>query len=328
VETRIGQTISRYSAAPPAAKARPQQANQSEAGFQPPGLDLVSHQLALARDLVERRAMLIEQLQQLQPVLLEIAARSSSPEQLVNEETVLARLNGLRHRLSRWLGQHQKIAAREEHAELLIELAAETVAIAQERCQLLEQERLALLHQLASSGVAELASALPLHDPEHSAARLWQRAIEHQHQRWLREQLAQQSLRAWRIAGFGESRMALLERHGLERGDQLLERADHLSDLPGIGRVLQQRLRQRLRAEVEALQAQQAQSNASLPPQEVLTALLGDEILVRIQQHQQRIDALQAEAAGLAIRVKALNQEISNRFQQRDELLRQYDELF
>jgi hypothetical protein len=50
--------------------------------------------------------------------------------------------------------------------------------------------------------------------------------------RWLQDQLAQQALRSWRIETFGEGRMALLVRHGLERGDQLLERIDQLTPSP------------------------------------------------------------------------------------------------
>jgi hypothetical protein len=328
VERRIGQPICRYSSAQPSTQARLQKAEQAEEGLQAAAPEQLVEQLALARDLVERRAMLIEQLQQLQAVMHEIAGRCSTPDQLVDEQAVLARLGGLRNRLSRWLGQQQQVAARRQHADTLIALAHDTTAMTQQQCQQLEGERQGLMQRLANSNTAELASSLPLQDPNRGAALLWEQALERQQQQWLRERLAQQSLRSWQIDGFGEGRMALLERHGLERGDQLLAMTDQLNALPGIGRVLQQRLRLRLRAEVEKLQGEQHQLPPALPQKDASKLALGETALARIRHHRELIEALQADAAALAIATRELNQEINARVTQRDALLQSHTSLF
>ena len=334
VEQRIGTSISRYSPAPPravplATQETPEQPSQpapAESQRKPP--EALREQLVMARDLVERRALLAEQLLQLEPVLLEIAKRCSNPGQLVDEQAVLDRLSGLRNRLSRWLGHRQKVAERQHHAEMLIELAADTTTMTQRQCQELEQTRQRLVQRLANNNAAELASTLPLQDPERSAALLWRRTSERQQQQWLQEQLSQQWLRTWQIEGFGKGRMALLERHGLERADQLLVQIDQITALPGIGRALQQRLQLRLSAEIEKLQPLQHPSLLALHTQDTLALVLGAETITRIKHQQQRIDALQAEAAALAIRAQELNQEISARFQHRDALLQHYGQLF
>lgn len=331
LEQRIGQEICRYSPATPKSPSQPEQAATGPAGetIQPNEVvELLREQLELAHDLVERRAMLAEQLQQLQPVLAEIQARCSSPGQLVDEQAVLLRLQGLRHRLSRWLGHHHKVRDREQHAEQLLALAADTVALTQQQVPQLEQQRQSLLERLASCRAAELANQLPLHDPQRSAELLWRQSTERRQQRWLREQLAQQPLRSWRIEGFGEGRLALLERHGLERGDQLLERIEQLTALPGIGRGLQQRLRQHLQAEIKRLQGQSDGSSPPEPGADAAALVLGAATIASIQQHQQAIDQLQSEAATLAMAARQLNREIDRRLAKRDALLAAYQRLF
>lgn len=331
VEQRIGQEICRFSPTTPKTPSQHDQAATGPAGetIQPNEIvELLREQLELARDLLERRAMVAEQLMQLQPILVEIQARCSSPGQLVDEQAVLQRLEGLRHRLSRWLGQHHKVSVREQHAELLLALAADTVDLTQQQAPPLEQQRQSLLERLASCGAAELADRLPLHDPQRSAELLWRQISERRQQRWLRQQLAQQPLRRWRIEGFGEGRMALLERHGLERGDQLLERIEQLTALPGIGRGLQQRLRQHLLAEIKRLQAQHDASALPEPGADAAAVVLGAATIARIQQHQQSLDQLQGEAAALAMAARELNQEIDRHLAQRDALLEAYQRLF
>jgi DNA-binding helix-hairpin-helix protein with protein kinase domain len=322
VEQRIGQPICRYS--PAAAQAQP----KPEAKRPDPELEPLVEQLELARDLVERRAMLVEQLLQLQPVLVEMQDRCSSPEHLVDGPAVLQRLEGLRHRFSRWLGHQQKVNAREQHAALLIELAAETVAYTQQQGQRLEQERQSLMNRLARCGAAELADHLPLHDPQRSAELLWRQAAERRQQQWLQQQLAKQPLRSWRVEGFGEGRMTLLERHGLERGDQLLERIEQLTALPGIGQGLQQRLHQHLQAEINQLLTRPADSPLLGDDDNAVALVLGAATLERIQHHQQAVDDLQREAAAVAIGALELNQDITRRLEQRDVLLADYNRMF
>ncbi|WP_094560602.1 hypothetical protein [Synechococcus sp. 8F6] len=334
VEQRIGTPISRYSPAPTSAKPlatqqTPEQSSQpAPADPQGNGLEALRDQLRLARDLVERRAVLVEQLLQLEPVLVEIAERCSSPEQLVDEQAVLERLSGLRNRISRWLGHRQKVEARQRLADQLLELATSSAASTLQQSRELEQQRHQLLSRLAGSCTAQLAARLPLQDPERTATALWRQAANHRQQRWLQQQLAQQPLRSWRMEGFGDGRMALLERHGLERGDQLLERIDQLTSLAGIGRGLQQRLRQQLENEIQTLQAHMPEHVASPQIASSLPDLLGPETLALIDTQQSLIDALQADAGALAIRCRDLNAQITSSYQQRDALQQSFNKLF
>ena len=322
VEQRIGQPICRYSPVAP-----PNQPQPEAAASEPPP-DALREQLQLARDLVVLRAMLAERIQQLQPLLAGIQARCSDPDQLVDQQAVLARLESLRHRLSRWLGHQDRVRERQQHAEQLIALAADTAALAQQQAPPLEEQCQRLLNRLAGCGVAELADRLPLQDPERSAERLWRQASVRWREQWLRAQLAQQSLRSWRIEGFGEGRMALLARHGLTRGDHLLERIDQLTALPGIGRGLQQRLHQHLQAELQRLQASPLEPALSVPHDAALTLALDASTTEAIQRHRHRLDVLQRDVEALEVQARELHRQIARRLEQRDSLLAHYNRLF
>ncbi|NDC14390.1 MAG: hypothetical protein EBZ76_04125, partial [Synechococcaceae bacterium WB9_2_170] len=128
LEQRIGQPICGYS---PVAPRPPIKATAVPKGERlQAGASQVEAHLIQARRLVVRRAALVEELLQLQPLLEGIRVPCGSPGQLVDEQAVRARLGGLRQRLSRWLGHHHKVAARQHHAEQLIALAASTVTLA------------------------------------------------------------------------------------------------------------------------------------------------------------------------------------------------------
>jgi hypothetical protein len=92
--------------------------------------------------------------------------------------------------------------------------------------------------------------------------------------------------------------------------------------------VLQQRLRLRLRAEVEKLQGEQHQLPPALPQKDASKLALGETALARIRHHRELIEALQADAAALAIATRELNQEINARVTQRDALLQSHTSLF
>lgn len=324
LESRVGQPLCRYSPLP--AKLLPQPAAIGlECGEnQPPGLELVRNQLGLAKDLVIRRALLAEQLLQLEPVLAEVAAKCSSPDQLINETEVMARLSSWRHRLSRWLGAHQKVDVRQKCAEELIYWANATAAESHQRGQELELRRLEVLGRLAGSKIAKLATLLPLHDPSRSAELLWQRAEDMRRQNWLQQQLAGQSLRSWRIEGFGESRMALLQQHGLERGDQLLAQIDRLQSLSGIGQALQRKLRHHLESEIALIQSMQPVVSV----QASIDSVISVSSLEMIEQLHDEINMLQSQAVAVAIESQQFNQTINQWLQQRDSLLVSYKKLF
>ena len=324
VERRIGLVICRYSPVSAQLQPQPEFIGLECGESQPHGLEMLRNQLGLAKELVERRAVLAEQLLQLEPVLAEVSAKCSSPDQLINEAEVMARLNGWRHRLSRWLGAHQKVKARQECAGALLRWANTTAADSRQRSQELELRRREVLERLAGSKTAEFAKLLPLHDPSRSAGLLWRRKADEQRQNWLQQQLAGQSLRSWRIEGFGEGRMALLQKHGLERGDQLLAQLDKLQSLSGIGQGLQRRLRQHLESEIAELESKQPIAGAQPSIEDVI-----DVSRLQMIEHQHtEINMLQQQAAVVATQCQQLNQTINQWLQQRDSLVNSYSQLF
>ena len=337
IEARLGQPLCRFSSAAAikpqgAAKAvdPPEAATATRAGADSPSelVQLLQYTLQQARDLVQRRAELIEQALQLEPVLAGIAEQSNLQERSLQDRAVLARLQGVRQRLSRWLGHQQRVQQRQQLAEQLIAQGAETAALTEQQGKTLEQQRRSLLQALAQCGTEALAERLALHDPRRQAQRMGRQAAELSQGQWLRQQLAEQRLRDWRIEGFGEGRWQLLEHHGLERGDQLLARIDQLTSLQGIGPGLQQRLRRHLQAEVALLEARG--SGAPLPELERsdLPRLLGEGTLEILTSQQAQISRLDGDLATLAQAIEALEQQRSERNQTRQELLTQFEALF
>jgi DNA-binding helix-hairpin-helix protein with protein kinase domain len=257
VEQQLGQPLCRFS-------APTRQARISERPATPPlqpasAAALLREQLEEAQQQasahVALRASLAEQLLQLEPRLLALQQSHGSPEAWLDADALQRRLGSLRHRLSRWLGRHSRTAQREAAVAALLELASTAAAEVQRTSSELEQQRLDLLQQLARADASALADALlQQSDPALAAAEALQRAEARQREQWLLEQLAQHTIRSWRVEGFGEVRLALLERHGLMRADQLHQHIERITALPGIGKGLQNSLRQRLAAVVRQLQ--------------------------------------------------------------------------
>ena len=139
----------------------------------------------------------------------------------------------------------------------------------------------------------------------------------------LLEQLAEHTIRSWRVEGFGEGRLALLERHGLVRADQLHQHIERITALPGIGRGLQNNLRQRLGAVVRELQRQQPPAAVALAelrqqlPAAPLSLMPLEEGLERLLEQVQRLH-------GAADR---LEQRLANLRLQRDRQLQQLESL-
>lgn len=336
-EARLGQPLCRFSSAAPITKparptagAAPTSIDAPESGVGSPTelVQLLHDTLQQARDLVERRAALIETVLQLEPVLAGISQPGNLQERSLQDRAVLARLQGVRQRFSRWLGHQQRVQQRQQLAEQLITLGAETVALREQQAKTLDQQRRRMLQALAQCDTGTFAERLPLHDPRRQAQRMGRQAAERSRGQWLRQQLEQQRLRDWRIEGFGEGRWQLLERHGLERGDQLYARIDQLTALQGIGPGLQQRLRRHLQAEVALLEARGSGAPRPEPDRSDLPRLLGADTLEQLSQQQTQLRRLDGDVAALAQAIEDLKQQLSERHQARQALLTQFESLF
>jgi hypothetical protein len=125
----------------------------------------------------------------------------------------------------------------------------------------------------------------------------------------LLEQLSREPLRSWQIEGFGDSRLRMLESHGLSNGEQLRANIDRLRALPGIGAGLQQRLRTRLDQVVQRLEAR-ASATGFGPGREDLVLLPE---LLALQNGEQQLQALGRAMATFAAAIEALQTTICDR---------------
>lgn len=223
-----------------------------------------------AQMLIRRRAALAELLLQLEPLLLELEQNHGHPQSWIDLDALRQRLRSWRHRLSRWLGPRGRAQEREELVEQLAALSQANAEQSRQGVQTLQQQRLDLQQQLASVELTAIAELLAQQqDPAQTAVLLLRRLREQRQEQWLLEQLASQTLRSWRMDGFGETRLALLERHGLVRADQLYRNIERVTALPGIGRGLENSLRRHLNAALRQLQRNQSPAVTPLPPSEL-----------------------------------------------------------
>jgi len=327
VEQQLGQPLCRFS-------APPRQARISERPAAPP-LQPASAAAALreqleeaqqqASALVALRAELAEQLLQLEPRLLALQQSHGSPEAWLDADALQRRLGSLRHRIGRWLGRHSRTAHREAAVAALLELASTAAAAVHRTSSELEQQRLDLLKQLARADTSALAEALlQQSDPALAAAEALERAEARQREQWLLEQLAQHTIRSWRVEGFGEGRLELLERHGLVRADQLHQHIERITALPGIGKGLQNNLRQRLGAVVRQLQQHQ-------PPAAVALAELRQQLPaapMSLMPLEECLERLLEQVQTLHGAADRLEQRLANLRLQRDRQHQQLESLF
>jgi len=329
LEQRLGQPLCRFPApSQPAGRQQP----AAPVPTLPPGSPaaLLREQLEeeqqQARALLQRRAALAEQLLQLEPELAALLQEHGSVEAWLDAAALQRRLGSLRHRLGRWLGGRSRAAQREATAAGLQELAEQAAALATARSARLQRQRQALLQQLAALDLAVLADALQQQgEPVAAMVTAAQaRAVAEQRQRWLLEQLALQPIRSWRVEGFGEGRLALLERHGLVRADQLQQHIERITALPGIGRGLQNNLRQQLKAAVRQLERRQppaAIGIADLRQQLEAPALPFPALLAPLQALQEQWQTLRSATDQLEERLDQLRE-------QRERLQQQLEGLF
>jgi DNA-binding helix-hairpin-helix protein with protein kinase domain len=325
VEQRIGAPICRFpTAAPPAtapaAAAQPAQAPRPQAAPDPwqqayPELHLqlrTHHQRC--QHLLQLRTELIDRLLSLDTRLGAVAERHGDPQQLVDPDTLALILQSLRSRLRRWLGLDHNQALRQAAVEKLHAFAASTAAETLQACARLSAQQKALLHQLTALDVAPLQRLVAVQDPDTAASARLQRAQAQAEEQWLSQQLEQEAIRSWNIEGFGQARLALLESHGLFHGNHLRQNIDRLTALPGLGRVLQERLRSHLNGLITRLRAERR-----VGPQALEWSDLVD------HREDALLPPLDSALQGLQRDVKAIEQELSSLEQQLRGQLQQRD---
>ncbi|QPN59720.1 hypothetical protein H8F24_17485 [Synechococcus sp. CBW1002] len=331
VEQRLGQPFCRYSPATRRTRIteRPQTPPLDPASPAAALCEQLEEQLAQARDLLGRRDVLAEQLLQLEPELLTLQQSHGRAQDWLDAAALQRRLGSLRHRLGRWLGRRERVEQREALVAALTALAQTAAGEVSQGAARLQHLRLALLEQLAGMDVTAVADATASQqDPAEVVALASQRAEEQQRQQWLLEHLADHTIRSWRVEGFGEGRLALLEQHGLVRGDQLYRQIERITALPGIGRGLQNNLRRQLNAVVRQLdQEQQGPQAAPAIRLEDLQPLV-QAVELPMAERLQQLEALMERWQALRDGSDRLRGRMEARRRERDEQLQRLETLF
>ena len=331
LEQRLGQALCQFSPAPrrPPVAARPPSPPLEPGSPAALLCERLEAQWAPARDLLGRREVLAEQLLQLEPHLSTLQQRHGREQDWLDAAALSRRLGSLRHRLGRWLGRRDRVEQREALVVALSALAQAAAGEVSQGAARLQRARLALLQDLADVDVAAVAAAAAhQQDPAELVVRALQRAEEQHVEQWLLEQLAAHTIRSWRVEGFGEGRLALLEQHGLVRGDQLYRHIDRITALPGIGKGLQHNLQLQLNAVVGQLHQEQPPRPAApavrledLQPMLPAAELPVAERLQRLEALAERWQALKASSDRLQSRIEACCRE-------RDQQLQRLEALF
>jgi DNA-binding helix-hairpin-helix protein with protein kinase domain len=328
VERRLGRSLSTYSEAPVRASNQLASAvpTAHTANANHPLLPALQQQIMQARELVLHRASLIDVALQLQATLQQLRNRYRDPVAWLDQQAGERRLLTWRNRLSRWLGHHDKIKRRQEQVDRLTALANKTVQLAAEGVATLDAQREALLQCLAAAPTAILADRLPLVDEPQALEVLIDHAREQQRQRWLEQQLASQPIKSWNVPGFGNQRMALLERHGLTRADQVWRQPNTLSAIPGIGASLQKSLLQKLEQVSSELQDGWPSANAG--DGLTLADCLEPSLLALIKGQRTQMTVLEQTTNELSAACRDLEQRLEARLLERNALRQQLRGLF
>jgi serine/threonine protein kinase len=274
------------------------------------------------RRLLQLKTEVEDQLLELERILADIMSKGGSPSCLIDQPSLEKRMNSLRHRLGQTLGLGRG-AQRRAALFKLIEFADSTAKGISDTVGRIRRRQQDLLQQLKGLGTTLLVHSGRLQDPVAMSTAMLQHVVAQQEERWLNNWLKQQKIRSWQIEGFGEGRMATLESHRLFDGEQLRYHIDRVTDLPGIGKGLQSRLRRHLDQLIKQQRTQligrcwQLQLEDCLDPQTMrhVTALEGP-----LQKIKGQLTHLHQDADDLQ---KAL----SSQLQQRDRLLQAFEAL-
>jgi serine/threonine protein kinase len=310
VERRIGQAICRFpnTASPAPATAATRTSNHWEK------LDLslrdafrCHHQRAA--ELLKRREAMAEQLRVSNRELEALLTRNGGSGHWVDQAFVQRRQTSWRSRLSAWFGDAHAGESRRNAAEQLLQMAHTNSDLVHQQVRHLKRQHQDLQCQLSGLDLSPLLELTASDDPAGVAEPRLREAASQGRERWLREQLSHEPLRTWKIEGFGDARLKLLESHGLCNGDQLRAHIDRLQALPGIGAGLQKRLRTRLDQVVQRLEARA--SDAGIGPGSEDLVLLPE--LLALQNGEQQLQAISRAMVSFSAAIEALQTTIRDR---------------
>jgi len=311
VEQRIGQPICRFpNAAPtPPVTGTPATSSGHWANLEPAlrGTFQCHHQRANA--LLASREAIAQQLLEGQRQLNTLLDCHGGSGDWVDRPKLQRHLSSFRTRLRGWFRDGDASTPRRDAFDRLIRMADTNTDFVHQGYRLLQKQREDLQNQLNALELTALLELTASPEPAVVAEARLSEAAGRIRERWLREQLSREPLRSWKIQGFGEARMKLLESHGLCNGDQLRTNIDRLQALPGIGGGLQQRLRSQLDQVVQRLDARA--SAAGIGPGREDLVLLAE--LLALQNGEEQLQTIGRAMATFTAAIEALQTAIGDR---------------
>lgn len=302
VEQRIGQPICRFPNTvdpPPATAAASRSSHWDQLDQTLAAAFRAHHQRALG--LLAGRESTAQHLLEHNHELQSLLNGHGDAGQWLDQAQMQRQLNSWFTRLRGWFADPGSGAIRRRAADQLQRLAQANSELVKNQVRQLHNQRCDLQRQLSALDLSPLLELTASDDPQRVAEPRLREAVDHRHERWLREQLRGELLRSWKLEGFGEARLRLLESHGLCNGDQLRTNIDRLQALPGIGAGLHRRLRTRLDQVVQQLETR---GGAAIKPGPDDLVLLPE--LLALQNGEQQLLAINRSMVLFAAAVEAL----------------------
>ena len=339
VDQRSGQPISNF--ANPAAKvpSARKTTGTTAAHHQAPDVPKADLQILLNRyaDIYQqllahhhRRQRLLQlkievtnQLLALERTLADVMSKGGSPSHLIDKPSLEKRMNSPRYRVGQLFGlgrgpqRRASLDQLNRFADSTSKGVSDTVARLKRRLQV-------LLQQLSGLDTTLLIHPGGLQDPVAMSTDLLQHVVAQQEERWLNNWLKQEKIRSWQIEGFGESRMATLESHGLVDGEQLRCHINRVTELPGIGKGLQSRLSKHLDQLIKKQRTQLIGRCWQLQ----LKDCLDHQSMQRVTALEGPLQEIKGQLTHLHQATDDLQKVLSSQLQQRDRLLQDFEALF
>jgi DNA-binding helix-hairpin-helix protein with protein kinase domain len=245
------------------------------------------------------------------------------PKQLIDRQALEGRL--WRNFLSHLVGHNEKVNQRQECLKRLINFATDTAAGVVTASSRLEQQRLAFTSKLYRVLYRVPAQKAGQQAPALVALKALQTKISEKDKQWFSQQLEQEIISNWMIEGLGPTRWALLRDHRIINAQQLRKSINDLTTLPGIGTVLQSRLKSQLNTVINQKRLIMAQHTWPMRLEDLVNPLEPSEFR---QLEEQHIPQIHAELINMEREYDDLKQGIAIQLAQRDQLIKGFSELF
>lgn len=332
VDQAVGQPISLFPASSMGSMT-PRQLIQGQTTVDPlpQGCDEMAAQLARHRrschGLLSLRVRLIDRLLDLAGDAAELESAHGSRSVLIDHKALEVRLRSRDVWWRRLPGHDARQAARNRSLDQLV-ATADTIATGlATSLRRLRAEQQMLLDRLAGLDTTLLGdhrwAAASGVVADAAAAETVRDLITARKKQWMSEQMERIPIRSWKLEGFGEARLALLERHGLSTSQQMHHNIERITALPGIGHGLQQRLRRHLDDMLRELQRLAEGRTWPIDP----AVLIAPDAAALVKRLESEFQALQRQVADQERSLEKLRLALVPQLLERDQQLQSFKRL-